>query len=175
MTTPPCHCYQIGVDNINAILNRAAARSFGPDFFEIRQIYNTLKCNLPEDIWDLLWVNINNIVSETSNVTSQVNLLYIVTIFVTLLLLIIFIYLTIYFNNNTATLIFFILSFITLIMGALVLYFGLNSIYNTSGSLITTQLTHIRDVLQNAVDKAICCSGDCGPCAHIVTGACPIT
>ena len=175
MTTPPCICYETGRTNINAILSRATLRLFGPDWGEFEKIFGTFQCYLPPDIFNLIRTNINNILSESGTVTSQVNLLYIITIFVTLLLLVIFIYLTIYYHDNTATLIFAILSIVVIVIAALVLYFGLSTIYNNSINLVTAQFTHIENILQNAYDKAVCCSGLCAECYNVVLRECPET
>ena len=163
-------CINAGIKNLGIILKKPLEDLIGllkistGDLAFLSDFVNTFKCNLPADLLDLIEADFNSIKLESSNIVSKVNLLYIVTIYVTLLILIIFIYLTIYFNNNTYTLLFAILSVIVLIIGAVVLFFGLNYIYSNSTTLISTRITHIIDIFTNASKQALCCSGQCIAC-----------
>ncbi len=162
----PQACIDTGYNKFRAILKTAFETIFVGNTLIVESIISTFECSLPKDIINKLKLYINNIVSESSNIVSYVNLLYIITIYVTLLLLIIFVYLTIYLQNDSYTLLFVILSIIVIIIGALILYFGLNYIYNQSSTYITTQrdqLIGLINDIDRAKDRALCYAGNCKP------------
>lgn len=114
-------------------------------------LYNaitTVKCKLPKDL-------VNQITNESSSVVSKVNLLYVIVIFSTLIILMIFIYLAIAFPDTV--LIFAILSIVMIILNAIILLVGLNSIYKQSNDTISLLLTDVKD----AIDSGFCCLGSC--------------
>lgn len=129
--------------------------------------YQTISCKLPKDIDTRIRALITLISNEASNAVKKVNVFYAIIIFVTLWLLIIFLYLTIYVNNNTYTLIFFIVSTIIIIIAALLLLFGANSIYNTSTTNVTNYLAEIGTIVTDirlAGEQGLCCLGTCTLC-----------
>ncbi len=126
----------------------------------------TLRCQLPKNISVKIETIITKIRAESSSV-NKVNLLYVMLIFGTLLVLIIFLYLTIYMKNDTYTLIFGIISVILIVAAAIGLLYGVSSIYTSSAdnvSLYFTELNTLLTKIGKAVDQSFCCFGNCaGP------------
>ena len=133
---------------------------------------NTLRCQLPKNISTKIETIITKIRAESSSVT-KVNLLYVMLIFGTLLVLIIFLYLAIYLKNDTYTLIFGIISVILIIAAAIGLLYGVSTIYTTSADNVSSYFTELNTLLTKigkAVDQSFCCLGNCGgpvPCPSV--------
>ena len=178
MSTDPCteECIQKGLDNLTLLFKNIGANlvkegiiALG-DAIYLENVYKTFTCYLPPDIIMKIETDINSIISQSSNVVGQVNLLYIITIYVTMLALVI--YLTLFFNDYIY--VFLFLSIMTLIIGALVLYFGLNYIYSNASTLVGTRINHTIKLLKNAKKRALCCAGCLGnQCGDLHSNTCP--
>jgi heme/copper-type cytochrome/quinol oxidase subunit 4 len=136
--------------------------AYGPIYDKLTKARQAFNCKLPKDVDTRIRALITLISNESSNAVKKVNVFYAIVIFVTIWLLIIFLYLTIYLNNNTYTLIFFIVSTIIIIIAALLLLFGANSIYNTSTTNVTNYLSEIGTIVTDiklAGEQGLCCLG----------------
>ena len=123
----------------------------------------TLDLKLPPDIVTQIETIITKIRGESS-VVNKVNLLYVMLIFGTLLVLIIFLYLVIYLKNDTYTLIFGIISVILIIVAAIGLLYGVSSIYTSSSDNVSSYFTELGTLatdIKKAIDDGICCLGGC--------------
>ncbi len=119
--------------------------------------FNTLKCNIQPSLSDQI-----TLVKETAtNTVARVNTAYIVVIFVTFLLLVIFIYVTIIVQSQIVTIVLFILSILIIIAAVALLYFWLQSIYNSAGQDVVNTLNNV----VHAGQEGLCCLGaTCGAC-----------
>ncbi len=119
----------------------------------------TFRCKLPKNIIETIKTQITLLSTEQSNTTSQVNIAYLVVIFITLLLLVIFNYVS---QLTGLTLLFFILSIIIVIIAPVILYFWLQSIYNNSSENIKVIVEDIRILLNGIIEagqESLCCLG----------------
>jgi hypothetical protein len=161
-------CIHSGIVNllfiIDLVLLGSLKTDYGPIVDKLGKAYQTFNCKLPKDIDTRIRALITQISNESSNAVKKVNVLYAIVIFITMWLVVVFLYLTIYLNNNTYTLVFLILSTIIIIIAALLLLFGANSIYNTSTTNVTNYLAEIGTIVTNirlAGEEGFCCLGNC--------------
>lgn len=162
-------CIQIGKEHIYKALGDLTGS--GNALF-LANVLKTFTCYLPADMIDKIESDISYVLEESSAIVSRVNLLYIVTIYVTLLLLIILIYLNSYFHGYTFWILF--LSIIILIISGLILYFGLSYLYGNSTNFVNTIINHDIAILQNARFHTLCCaSGNANECANVIANTCP--
>lgn len=148
-------CYNQGITFLTDIINNILVHvygSTGATFIEsrLRAAFNTFQCKLPTQL-------VNKITTISTNVISQTNTAYLVVIFITFLLLVIFNYVALLLQTRDAIIIFFALSIFIIILAAVVLYLWINSIYSTAATQIITDLN---DIIK-AGKEGICCLGSC--------------
>lgn len=157
-------CIETGLEQLKLILGGILISVYGEYkgiviLEQLDAAYQTFKCKLPFDIKEQFTYIISQISAESSNAVINTNALYIVVIFTVFFLLVIFIYLTIYLKSDTATLIFLLLSLFIILIGAIVIYTGVNRIYSNTDDNIAVILGNLTDLL-----KSIECSGQSGLC-----------
>lgn len=157
------NCINSGINQLTqfiiAVINGSQPVS-GPIIVQrLTDAFQTFKCKLPPDIKNQITKIIEQISVESSNVVVNVNILYLTVIFIILFLLIIFNYATIYLQSNTATLIFLLLSLFIILIGALIIYAGVNRIYNNANNNITILVDNLQKLL-----TSIECAGQSGFC-----------
>lgn len=91
----------------------------------LKTALDTALCKLPKD-----WYN--TIITISTDTLSQSNKAYIVVIFVTLLILMIFNYISQLLQSQTATGIFFFVSILVILIAVIILYIWITSIYNNA-------------------------------------------
>ena len=132
----------------------------------------TFQCKLPQNIINLISTQISLLDEQATNNVQQTNTAYIVVIFVTLFILVIFNYVNTLMASSTATIVFFVLSLFIVILGAIILYLWLKSIFNNSTLQVTKILTHIKNVLNDVItagQEGFCCLGQCTTCTTCTT------
>ena len=160
------NCINIGYKTLTQIIEAIIQGSIQPPSsaaMVIQLLTNTIQtfqCSLPPDIENKITQLINQIVTQSETTVKNVNTLYVIVIFTVLLLIVIFNYMTIY-----VSWLFFILSIIVVIVGALIMYFGVNRLYNTE--TISATLQDIKKLLvsvSTAGQLGLCCLGGCSNC-----------
>lgn len=157
MSTCDDACVDNGIQFLNGIITQiliAAYPNIPPTFpppyliieARLKEAFNTFQCNLPPDL-----------VEKITKTLSMVNTAYIVVIFATFLLLVIFNYVAILVNSQPVTIGLFILSILVIIIAVAILYVWIQSIYSSA-----------IETLNNAVkagQEGLCClAGTCNAC-----------
>ena len=165
-------CISIGIARLGQIIGyviSGAQPGMSPVFIELlTNVYNTIRCKLPTNIQQSIMDQISKLQLEISTINKRIYELYTIVIFSVLFLLILFLYITIFFQpSRWITFIFAILSILVIITGFLIIYFGITNINNNANTNIKTILTDINSILTNvqlAIEEGICCLGGCSSC-----------
>ena len=124
----------------------------------------TIRCKLPKDIQENIDNYISKIKDEVSTTIKSIYELYTIVIFSTLFLLVLFNYLTFFFQPSIwSSWLFFFLSILVVIIGFLIIYFGTKSITNNADVYIENILAILKTIKQ-ATESGICCLGGCSAC-----------
>lgn len=180
MSTCTDECVNVGINFIRNIILGVLVNVFGPiegaqRVARINAAITTLQCKLPQNLLDSIENEIVILRNITTTTLEQENLAYILTIFGTIFLLTIFNFISQLIANTTATVIFFILSILVIIVAVAGLYFWLQSIFNNSAIQATASITRTTDILNNTIQafqEGFCCLGQCAPCSTCIL---PIT
>jgi len=133
----------------------------GAYYIQISNAFDSFTCNLPINLTQRLTLLVSQISTETSTVVKDVLIYATLIIFLTMLLLTMFTYLTIYIFTPGAIIGFFIGSFFIIVIAVVALYFGVLSIYDKSASNIELLITDIENLLlqvECAAKNGLCCS-----------------
>jgi hypothetical protein len=161
-------CLSTSVQQILLLLTAILTTTLGRDdavkvIGAITISVNTVICELPVDLQG----QVVNLVAQLSNISTNTvsynNLAYIVTIFVTFLLIVIFNYMSKFIPDYDV--LFFILSLLTIILGAGILYFVLYSINNNAineSNVILNEMTIIFGQIQTALGDGVRCFAQIG-------------
>ena len=124
---------------------------------------NTILCELPANIQGQVVSLVSQLSDISTNTVKNNNITYIVTIFLTLLLLVIFNFLSKFIPGYD--ILFFILSLITVIAGAVILFFVLNSINSSAinqSTVVLNELAILLSQIQTALGDGVRCFGQIG-------------
>ena len=133
----------------------------------------TFQCNLPKDVIKTIEDQLTLLRNLTTTTLEEENVAYLTIIGGTFLLLTIFIYVTILMADRTATIKFFILSILVIIIAFAGLFFWLRSIFTSTSDQTVKIVTKITNILNQTIEagqNAFCCLGSCRICPP-----CPIT
>lgn len=156
-------CFSGAVQTILLILTKVLSTSFPTDATQIIMAIvssvNTIICEFPSDLKTQIVNQLSKLNDISSNTVKYNNLAYILVIFIVLFLLVIFQYLTKYYDWIV------ILSLITVVVGGIVLFFILNSInQNTINEsvIVLTDLQNLLSQVQTSLSNGISCFGVIG-------------
>lgn len=154
-------CISAGVTKFLSYIKTILQLTIGDiDALFLENAFNTFKCTLPPNIRDRITLLIRQITSLTSTLVKDILIFSVLVIFLTMLLLIIFVYLTIYIFTPAAMIGFFIASLIIIIIAIILLYFGILSLYDSGSTKINDNLIEIENLLLSiecAANNGFCC------------------
>jgi hypothetical protein len=162
-------CFDNGISTLGEILLSTVSNANGSDPGGTGAFYAgiliktglTISCELPPDIENNIKNLIIKISDQSYNVVLDNNILYIVIIFITLLLLTIFIFLAIYMQSENATWILAIISIIVIIIAAVILFLALYNVYLKSFNNVKNYLTELDTILtkiSGAIYNGVSCA-----------------
>jgi hypothetical protein len=156
------------VHEILLLISAILTKTFGNDgagkiISAIINSINTVICEFPVDLQGQVVSLLSQLTDISKNTVTYNTLAYIVIIFVTFLLIVIFNYMSKFIPGYDV--LFFILSLLTIILGAGILYFMLYSINNNAinqSAVILNEMTVLFSQIQNALGDGVGCFSQIG-------------